>query len=254
MKVSRKVARRKHSRSSSISRRRLRSNKNNKNKSGYRKKHTQRGGGCYRSKKGGMRSRKYKRARTYKRRERFHKGGQFTFGRTLPETYFDCSRIPLRIINLKYYKHDGSLIKPHLVRVADFLVKPEYYPDTNNLTITLSRDPPSKTPLSFKIEGIVGDVIVGISGFASGILENSAQDEPGITYSFINASDIFEQVKLCISNKIVAQQQHHQQHKLKQNQNITYAADDADADAADDAADAANAHANTSSGFAIQAG
>jgi hypothetical protein len=72
MKVSRKVRRRKHSRSSSISRRRLRK-KNSK--SGYRKKHTQRGGGCYRSKKVGVRSRKYKRARTYKRVERFHKGG-----------------------------------------------------------------------------------------------------------------------------------------------------------------------------------
>lgn len=236
MKVSRKVRRRKHSRTSSISRRRLRK-KNSK--SGYRKKHTQRGGGCYRSKKRGVHSRKYKRARTYKRVERFHRGGKFTFGRTLPETSFDCSRIPLKIINLKYYKHDGSLIKPHLVRVADFLVEPKYYPDTNKLTITLSRYPPSKTPLSFKIEGIVGDVIVRISGFASGILENSAENEPGITYSFINASDIFEQVKLCISNKIVAQQQQ-QQHKLKQNQNIAYA-------------DAADADANTSSAFAIEA-
>ena len=240
MKVSRKVARRKHSRRSFVSRRRLRNNKNKKNKSGYRKKHTQRGGGCYRSKKGGMCSRKYKRARTYKRRERFHKGGQFTFGRTLPETSFDCRRIPLKIINLKYYKHDGSLIKPHLVRVADFLVEPEYYPDTKNLTITLSRDPPSKTSLSFKIEGVAGDVINGIPNFASGMLENSAQDEPGITYSFINASDIFEQVKLCIYTKIVAQQQQ-QQHKLKQTPNI------ADADAAD-------ADANTSSAFAFQAG
>ena len=245
MKVSRKVARRKHSRSSFVSRRRLRNNKNKKNKSGYRKKHTQRGGGCYRSKKGGMCSRKYKRARTYKRRERFHKGGQFTFGRTLPETSFDCRRIPLKIINLKYYKHDGSLIKPHLVRVADFLVEPIYDSDTQKLTIIFRREPPSKTPLSFKIEGIVGDVISGIPNFASGMLENSAQNaqnaqnEPGITYSFINASDIFEQVKLCIYNKIVAQQ-----HKLKQNPNIA----DAAADAADDA------DANTSSGFAIKTG
>jgi len=242
MKVSRKVRRRKHSRSSSISRRRLRK-KNSK--SGYKKKHTQRRGGCYRSKKVGVRSRKYKRARTHKRVERFHRGGKFTFGRTLPETSFDCSRIPLRIINLKYYKHDGSLIKPHLVRVADFLVELQYDDSDKNLTITLSRYPPSKTPLSFKIEGIVGDVIVEISGFASGILENSAENEPGITYSFINASDIFEQVKLCISNKIVAQQQ---QHKLKQNQNIAYAYADADADAD------ADAYANTSSAFAIQAG
>ena len=73
MKVSRKVGRRSHKHTSSVSRRRLR-NKNNK--SGYRKKYakTQKGG-CWGAKKGGARGRKYKRARTHKRGKRFHRGG-----------------------------------------------------------------------------------------------------------------------------------------------------------------------------------
>ena len=67
MKVSRKVWRRKHSRSSSISCRRLRSKKSN---SGYKKKNGK-------TQKGGKRGRSYKRMRvhTHKRGKRFHKGG-----------------------------------------------------------------------------------------------------------------------------------------------------------------------------------
>ena len=64
MKVSRKVGRRSHC-SYSVSRRRLR---NKKTKSGYRKKHTHRGG------KHGKRSRGHKHARTHKRGRRFHRG------------------------------------------------------------------------------------------------------------------------------------------------------------------------------------
>jgi len=67
MKVSRKVGRRSRS---SISRRRFRNNKNKK--SGYKKKYgkTHRGG-CWKTKKGGARSRKY----GHKRGKRFHRGG-----------------------------------------------------------------------------------------------------------------------------------------------------------------------------------
>jgi hypothetical protein len=68
MKITRKVGRRKHSRHSSISRRRLR---NNKNKKSYGKTHK---GGCWsgsKTKKGGARSRKY----GHKRGKRFHRGG-----------------------------------------------------------------------------------------------------------------------------------------------------------------------------------
>jgi len=67
MKVSRKVARRKHSRSSSISRRRLR---NKKSRSGYKKKHAK-------TQKGGKRGRGQKRVHvhTRKRGRRFHRGG-----------------------------------------------------------------------------------------------------------------------------------------------------------------------------------
>jgi hypothetical protein len=69
MKVSRKVGRRKHSRSSSISRRRLRSKKSYK-KNSYRKKNAK-------TQKGGKRGRGYKRMRshTHKRGKRFHRGG-----------------------------------------------------------------------------------------------------------------------------------------------------------------------------------
>ena len=63
MKVTRKVRRRKHSRSSSISRRILR---NNKNKNSYRKKHTSK----WRKTRSG-----HKCARMYKRGKKFHMGG-----------------------------------------------------------------------------------------------------------------------------------------------------------------------------------
>ena len=73
MKVSRKVGRRKHSRGSSVSRRRFRNNKNKK--SSYKKRYTKthRGGCCSgsKAKKGGARSRKY----GHKRGKRFHRGG-----------------------------------------------------------------------------------------------------------------------------------------------------------------------------------
>lgn len=68
MKVSRKLGRRKHSRSSSVSRRRLR---NKKSRSGYKKRYAK-------TQKGGKRGRGQKRmrARTHKRGKRFHKGGK----------------------------------------------------------------------------------------------------------------------------------------------------------------------------------
>ena len=77
MKVSRKVGRRSRS---SISRRRLR---NKKSRSGYRKKHTQRGG-----KRG--RGQKRMRVRTHKRARRFHRGGDvITTGEGIKNTFID---------------------------------------------------------------------------------------------------------------------------------------------------------------------
>jgi hypothetical protein len=67
MKVTKKLGRRKHSRSSSIYRRRLRSKKSYK-KNSYRKKNAK-------TQKGGKRGRGHKRARTHKRGKRFHRGG-----------------------------------------------------------------------------------------------------------------------------------------------------------------------------------
>ena len=71
MKVTRKVGGRKHSRSSSISRRRLRNNKNS-----YRKKHTSK----WRKTRSG-----HKCARMYKRGKKFHMGGNIFRGGTLQD-------------------------------------------------------------------------------------------------------------------------------------------------------------------------
>ena len=96
MKVSRKVGRRSRC-SYSVSRRRLR---NKKNKSGYRKKHTQRGG------KHGKRGRGHKHARTHKRGKRFHRGGKDwpLFGGDPPGVEFEWDRSENTAIikNLRY--------------------------------------------------------------------------------------------------------------------------------------------------------
>ena len=98
MKVSRKIGRRSRS---SISRRRLR---NKKSRSGYRKKHTQRGG------KYGKRSRGHKRARTHKHGRRFHRGGKDipVFGK-VPNATFDTKTGLIK--DLKYTKTTGGKLK-----------------------------------------------------------------------------------------------------------------------------------------------
>ena len=110
MKVTRKVGRSKHSRRSSISRRRLRNKKNSKNKSSYKKRYgkTHRGGCWSVAKKGGARSRKY----GHKRGKRFHKGG-------MPD---DCYKklTSSGNISLKYKKNvfvSTSETKPFMVEV-----------------------------------------------------------------------------------------------------------------------------------------
>ena len=96
MKVSRKVRRRKHSRTSSISLRRL-SNKNRKHTK------TQKRG------KYGKHGRVHKRARTYKHGKRFHKGGAFAVFRMGKKTSFDPTTGV--ISNLKYTKKNFSIIR-----------------------------------------------------------------------------------------------------------------------------------------------
>lgn len=93
MKVSRKVGRRSRC-SYSVSRRRLR---NKKTKSGYRKKHTHRGG------KHGKRGRGHKHARTHKRGRRFHRGGKLItfFTRPGPTSFSETTGI---ITDLNYTK------------------------------------------------------------------------------------------------------------------------------------------------------
>ena len=114
MKVSRKVGRRKHSRGSSVSRRRFRNNKNKK--SSYKKRYTKtHRGGCWSAKKGGARSRKY----GHKRGKRFHRGGggncNVVFSNFNPElsnngnpnlTYKSTSQ---NNVNLTYRKENNPL-------------------------------------------------------------------------------------------------------------------------------------------------
>ena len=164
-RISRKVGRRSHS---SISRRRLR---NKKSRSGYRKKHTQRGG------KHGKRSRGHKRGRTYKRGKRFHKGGRIyrdfvdinlqvkveklghlnlkSIGSNV-YTNKPANDILPKIENLRYIKGKGT----NDVRIDDFYVLVEYNKNTDTLDVTLTRVMrPSDKELSFKFTGRSDDVL-----------------------------------------------------------------------------------------------
>ena len=82
MKVSRKLGRRKHSRSSFVSRRRFR---NKKSRSGYKKRYAK-------TQRGGARSRKY----GHKRGKRFHRGG---------ENEFNCEEFKKNIIKVGERNH-----------------------------------------------------------------------------------------------------------------------------------------------------
>lgn len=120
MKVSRKAGRRSRS---SVSCRKLR---NKKSRSGYRKKHTQRGG------KYGKRSRGHKRARTYKRGKKFHRGGMFNFFKS-HTTFDDKTGV---ITNLKYTK-----IKPNKTTSEK----------VNNFNISVNRNEESYFTIVFYI-------------------------------------------------------------------------------------------------------
>ena len=125
MKASRKVGRRKHSRHSYITRRRLR---NKKNKSGYRKKHAK-------TQKGGKLGRGHKRTRTYKRGKRFHMGGMD------PNCYVEL-RVPA--VFLLKYKKQGlfSTTETRSFMVSVFGCKPDNIcgRDFNNVSkIVLTR-------------------------------------------------------------------------------------------------------------------
>jgi hypothetical protein len=120
MKLSRKVWRRSRKHTSSISRRRLR---NKKTKSGYRKKHTQRGG------RYGKRGRSYKRVRvrTHKRGRRFHRGG-FNCDSLDTINYFGRSRMYYGDTDLITYNKKGFTEFASVFKVCfeiEFMEEPE---------------------------------------------------------------------------------------------------------------------------------
>jgi hypothetical protein len=162
MKVSRKVGRRKHSRSSSISRRRLR---NKKSRSGYKKRYGK-------TQRGGARSRKY----GHKRGKRFHRGGVNEFN--CDEFNKTFKKIGTRAFNHTHdddhsiYKNDQHYgnhqfeltfkkIDPFSFTQATekFALKVNLYIDTNYVEIVLERVTGSSPQPSFKFEGILTEIL-----------------------------------------------------------------------------------------------
>jgi len=153
MKVSRKVGRRKHSRSSFVSRRRLR---NKKSRSGYKKRYAK-------TQRGGARSRKYGDKRTHKRGKRFHRGG---IDDKCYENLPSIADIPkLDSVELKYKKNVfGSMSesKPFNVEVYGYSGINE--DDCQNRSsigkIVLERqtsDKPVTITMQFRLLGISGE-------------------------------------------------------------------------------------------------
>ena len=162
MKVSRKLGRRKHSRSSFVSRRRLR---NKKSRSGYKKRYakTQRGGGRSRSKYG------------HKRGKRFHRGGnefncdefsktfkKFSNPQVGPNSYYQVDSHSQDTYNNhdSYKNHQFKLTFKKIDTFSFtngeemFALKVELYPrDVGYMQIVLERVTGSSHPPSFMFEG-----------------------------------------------------------------------------------------------------
>lgn len=197
MKVSRKVGRRsrKHTSSSSVSRRRLR-NKNRKHTK------TQKGG------KHGKHGRGHKRARTHKHGKRFHRGGTIVTPFTKP-TNFDSATLTLNLVpdmnlsnpvvkytsrtttgypiieRLRYIKIDDETKGKSTTRYNDFKVELLYDKTNNTLKFTLNRVPEKESdkPLSFTFEGNTDAVISQIHGLGETKSFKSVQ-EPQSQLSF----------------------------------------------------------------------
>jgi hypothetical protein len=178
-RISRKVGRRSHS---SISRRRLR---NKKSRSGYRKKHTQRGG------KHGKRSRGHKRGRTYKRGKRFHRGGKDmpVFGSPLAASFDALTKT---ITNLRYTKTINEVTKEVTKeKYDDFSIMLTTNGEGNN-TITFTKTG-GDSKFSFSIGPYrdmatlsqeVGDAIRIGRTFSNVINEDGGSDHTDAVYIF----------------------------------------------------------------------
>ena len=194
MKVSRKVGRRSRC-SYSVSRRRLR---NKKTKSGYRKKHTHRGG------KHGKRGRGHKHARTHKRGKRFHRGGKDwpLFGEPDPVAFeWDKSENTAIIKNLRYWRLAGGKNKKKfddfIIRVAIAVLNGGKHKNLYNVIFEKvageSRFSFYFGPYNFNI--ILEEIRKIIEGGSK--FENVSSDEPAISshsYSFMGDDDLASSV------------------------------------------------------------
>lgn len=201
MKVSRKVGRRKHSRSSSISRRRLR---NKKSKSGYKKRYGK-------TQRGGARSRKY----GHKRGKRFHRGGVNEFN--CDEFNKTFKKFGTRAFNLThddddcfynndqdYKKHQFELtfkkIDPFSFTEATemFALKVNLYIKDYHVEIVLERVTGSSPQPSFKFEGVHA-----IEKFEKPTTWNNIKEHEGSRkYNFNLGSNVntFTKIVECVRN------------------------------------------------------
>lgn len=175
MKVSRKVGKRTRC-SYSVSRRRLR---NKKTKSGYRKKHTQRGG------KHGKRGRGHKHARTHKRGKRFHRGGKDwpIFGEPVAVAFeWDNKTNMGTIRNLRYNKNNKGNLKK---KYDDFSIELSVN-DSSQYTITLKKIE-GDSNFSFSFGPFSKDAVINtlFSAIRFGYeFQNVNPPETDVTYTF----------------------------------------------------------------------
>ena len=168
MKISRKAGRRSRS---SVSRRKLR---NKKSRSGYRKKHTQKG------RKHGKHGREHKRARTHKHGKRFHRGGKDWpwVGEPDPVAFEWNNKTNMGTIrNLRYKKNNKPKYDVFSIELSEH--------DGNNI-ITLSKiDGDSRFSFSFgpfSKDAVINKLYSAIK-FGSNF-ENVKPLEDGVTYTF----------------------------------------------------------------------
>ena len=176
MKVSRKVARRKNSRSSFVSRKRFR---NKKSRSGYRKKHTK-------TQKGGKRGRDQKRmgARTHKRGKRFHRGGVDCYESLQVKDYTTEKAVVVSKDNiLLRYKKEGPIStaekKPFNVEVYGYngSIEGDCLTSSSVGKIVLERQTPDKVTITMQFR------LLGMRDERAEILSNGSGDNNS-KYSF----------------------------------------------------------------------
>ena len=199
MKVSRKLGRRKHSRSSFVSRRRLR---NKKSRSGYKKRYAK-------TQRGGARSRKY----GDKRGKRFHRGGENEFSCDEFKKTFKKVAMSNHGNPVTYYNNHDNY-KNHLFELtfkkidplsftdgeAMFALKVELAEHVDYMQIVLERVTGNSKPPYFMFEGQLRTIL---QNFENPITWNNiTEHRGGRKYNFNLGSNIttFETIGICLHN------------------------------------------------------